>query len=224
MSVQERRLTFSALTITLMMGAMAVTAWGESSARADSPPSAAANPAAGGDAGGSVGGRGVNAGLDGAGAPATASNSPASASKPAVDRSGKKRVGKASFYADRFGGRKMADGKIFHLHDSNAASRTLPLGTTAKVTNLETGQSAVVTIQDRGPYVDGRIVDLSPGTAQSIGLSKRKGVTQVEVTPITVPLPNGGVKLGQAADDPIVALNERRDRGNVSQEQWDRWN
>lgn len=146
------------------------------------------------------------------------------AAKPLLDRSGKRRVGRASFYADRFGGRKMADGRLFRLHDSNAASRTLPLGTTAKVTNLETGRSAVVTIQDRGPYVDGRIVDLSPGTAQSIGLSKRQGVTKVEVTPITVPLPNGGVKLGQAADDPIVALNERRDRGSVSQEQWDRWN
>jgi rare lipoprotein A len=192
MSVQERRLTFSALTLTLLVGGMALTALGENSARADSPTSLAANSTA--------------------------------TVKPAVDRSGKRRVGKASFYADRFGGRKMADGKIFHLHDSNAASRTLPLGTTAKVTNLETGQSAVVTIQDRGPYVDGRIVDLSPGTAQSIGLSKRKGVTKVEVTPITVPLPNGGVKLGQAADDPIVALNERRDRGDVSQEQWDRWN
>jgi rare lipoprotein A len=144
--------------------------------------------------------------------------------KPPLDRSGRKRVGKASFYADRFGGRKMADGKVFHLHDSNAASRTLPLGTTAKVTNLETGRSAVVTIQDRGPYVDGRIVDLSPATARSIGLSQRKGVTKVEVTPITVPLPNGGVKLGQAADDPILALNERRDRGEVSQEQWDTWN
>jgi rare lipoprotein A len=92
------------------------------------------------------------------------------------------------------------------------------------VTNLETGKSAVVTVQDRGPYVGGRIMDLSPGTAQAIGLSKRKGVTKVEVTPITVPLPNGGVKLGQAADDPIVALNERRDRGDVSQEEWDRWN
>ena len=144
--------------------------------------------------------------------------------KPAPDRSGMKRVGKASFYADRFGGRKMADGKIFRLHDSNAASRTLPLGTTAKVTNLETGKSAVVTIQDRGPYVDGRIVDLSPATARSIGLSQRKGVAKVEVTPIVVPLPNGGVKLGQAADDPILALNERRDRGAVSQEQWDTWN
>jgi rare lipoprotein A len=209
MSVQERRLTFSALAITLLIGGMAVTALGESSARADSPSSLAASSAATGDA---------SAG------PNEETAAPPTTAKPAVDRSGKKRVGKASFYADRFGGRKMADGKIFRLHDSNAASRTLPLGTTAKVTNLETGQSAVVTVQDRGPYVGGRIMDLSPGTAQAIGLSKRKGVTKVEVTPITVPLPNGGVKLGQAADDPIVALNERRDRGDVSQEEWDRWN
>jgi rare lipoprotein A len=201
MSVQERRLTFSALAITLLIGGMALTALGESPAQADSPASLAANSTVTSDFGAAT-----------------------PTAKPAVDRSGKKRVGKASFYADRFGGRKMADGKVFRLHDSNAASRTLPLGTTAKVTNLETGKSAVVTIQDRGPYVDGRIVDLSPGTAESIGLSKRKGVTKVEVTPITVPLPNGGVKLGQAADDPIVALNERRDRGNVSQEEWDRWN
>ena len=168
--------------------------------------------------------------------PASEASSPAKqahASKPrrlspedktALDRTGRTRVGKASFYAKMFAGRTMADGTPMQPAGSNAASRTLPLGTTAKVTNLETGQSAVVTIQDRGPYVDGRIVDLSPGTAQAIGLSKRKGVTKVEVTPITVPLPNGGVKLGQAADDPIVALNERRDRGNVSQEQWDRWN
>jgi rare lipoprotein A len=209
MSVQERRLTFSALAITLLIGGMALTALGETSAQADSPSSVAMNSTPPGD---------LSAGSN------ELPPAPSQTAKPAVDRSGKKRVGKASFYADRFGGRKMADGKIFRLHDSNAASRTLPLGTTAKVTNLETGKSAVVTIQDRGPYVDGRIVDLSPGTAQSIGLSKRKGVTKVEITPITVPLPNGGVKLGQAADDPIVALNERRDRGNVSQEQWDRWN
>ena len=217
MSVQERRLTFSALAITLLMGGMALTALDESSARADAPSLATNSPAPNSTATESTAGDLSSRSSD---------EQPvvAGTAKPAVDRSGKKRVGKASFYADRFGGRKMADGKIFGLHDSNAASRTLPLGTTAKVTNLETGKSAVVTIQDRGPYVDGRIVDLSPGTAQSIGLSKRKGVTKVEVTPITVPLPNGGVKLGQAADDPIVALNERRDRGNVSQEQWDRWN
>ena len=73
------------------------------------------------------------------------------------DLSGCKRTGVASFYADMFTGREMADGTRMDPNADNAASRTLPLGTTAKVTNLETGQSAEVTIQDRGPYVKGRI-------------------------------------------------------------------
>jgi rare lipoprotein A len=190
----QRKETISVLAAALLLGALAVTATAETPLKSEF--SVASSDAA----------------------------PEASAPKPAVDRSGVKRVGKASFYADRFGGRKMADGKTFHLHDSNAASRTLPLGTTAKVTNLETGKSAIVTIQDRGPYVGGRLVDLSPGTARAIGLSERKGLAKVAVTPIKVPLPNGGVKLGQAADDPILALNERRDRGPVSQQQWDSWN
>jgi rare lipoprotein A len=128
--------------------------------------------------------------------------------KAPIDRSGKKRVGKASFYAQMFSGRKMADGKQMDPQHDNAASRTLPLGTTAKVTNLETGKSAFVTIQDRGPYVDGRIVDLSPATAQEIGISHRQGVARVEVSPLTVPLPNGGVKLG-AAGQATLARNDR---------------
>ena len=127
--------------------------------------------------------------------------------KGPIDRSGKKRVGKASFYAHMFAGRKMADGKTMDPQHDNAASRTLPLGTTAKVTNLETGKSAFVTIQDRGPYVDGRIVDLSPSTAQEIGLSDRKGITRVEVSPLAVPLPDGRVKLG-AAGQATLARNE----------------
>ena len=60
------------------------------------------------------------------------------------------------------------------------------------------GKSAVVTIRDRGPYVVGRILDLSPATAQEIGLEPRQGVTKVTVSPITVPLPDGQVKLGAA--------------------------
>jgi peptidoglycan lytic transglycosylase len=216
MSVQERRLTISTMLVTVLLGGMALTALAQTPSSVGDASLTTAKVASTVAVGSTA--------TVAAGGSSSDETTPAAAAKPAVDRSGKKRVGKASFYADRFGGRKMADGKIFRLHDSNAASRTLPLGTTAKVTNLETGQSAVVTIQDRGPYVDGRIVDLSPGTARTIGLSKRQGVTKVEVTPITVPLPNGGVKLGQAADDPILALNERRDRGSVSQEQWDSWN
>ncbi|HMN82242.1 MAG TPA: RlpA-like double-psi beta-barrel domain-containing protein [Burkholderiaceae bacterium] len=125
--------------------------------------------------------------------------------KPAPDHSGRARTGRASFYADRFGGRTMADGTPMDLGGDNAASRTLPLGTRALVTNLETGRRAVVTIQDRGPYIDGRIVDLSPATATAIGLTRTQGITLVEVAPITVPLPDGRVLLGEGAA--VSALN-----------------
>jgi rare lipoprotein A len=114
---------------------------------------------------------------------------------PPLDRSGDARRGKASFYAQMFAGRKMADGTPMRPHSNNAASKTLPLGTTAKVTNLETGQSAFVTIRDRGPYIRGRIVDLSPTTARQIGLSPKNGVAKVEVAPISVPLADGTIKL-----------------------------
>jgi len=112
-----------------------------------------------------------------------------------------RQVGKASFYADRFAGRKMANGKRMDPNDDNAASRTLPLGTKARVTNLDTGRSAIVTIEDRGPYVDGRIVDLSPATAREIGLERKQGVATVEVKPLEVPQPDGGsVKVGEASE------------------------
>jgi rare lipoprotein A len=127
-------------------------------------------------------------------------------SKPRPDRTGKERIGKASFYAKSFSGKKMADGNIMDPHDNNAASRTLPLGTIAKVTNLETGKSALVTIQDRGPYVHGRIVDLSPATAQNIGITRAQGIAKVAVAPIVVPLPDGGVKLGSAATSEDVRI------------------
>lgn len=99
----------------------------------------------------------------------------------------KRQVGKASFYGQEFFGRKMANGKRMDPNDDNAASKTLPLGTKARVTNLETGKSAVVTIEDRGPYVDGRIVDLSPASAQKIGLQRKQGIAPVAVTPIDTP-------------------------------------
>lgn len=121
--------------------------------------------------------------------------------KPKPDLTGKKRLGIASFYADNFGGKPMADGAPMNLDGNNAASRTLPLGTKAKVTNLETGKSATVVIEDRGPYVDGRIVDLSPATARQIGISRRQGISKVVVAPITVPQPDGTVKPGAAAEE-----------------------
>ena len=136
------------------------------------------------------------------GAAPQANTSIATTPAPTPDLTARKRVGKASFYAKQFSGKTMADGEPMDPQGANAASRTLPLGTTAKVTNVETGKAAVVTIEDRGPYVDGRLVDLSPGTAAKIGLTPKKGVTKVVVAPISVPLPHGGVKTGAAAHEP----------------------
>ena len=116
-----------------------------------------------------------------------------------ADLSGRTHLGKGSFYAGWFAHRKMADGRRMDPKGRNAASRTLPLGTTAKVTNLDTGRSAVVAIEDRGPYVRGRIIDLSPATARKIGITRRVGIARVAVAPIVVPLPDGSVKPGVAA-------------------------
>jgi|SRR6185312_566769 len=106
--------------------------------------------------------------------------------KPRLDRSGKPKVGKASYYAKRFAGRKMADGTPMNPRADIAASRTLPLGTKAEVTNLENGKSSVVEIRDRGPYVDGRIIDLSPKVAKKLDIIE-PGVAQVQVKPLELP-------------------------------------
>ncbi|MEA2727171.1 MAG: rare lipoprotein [Acetobacteraceae bacterium] len=115
-----------------------------------------------------------------------------------IDNSGRKQRGRASFYAKRFTHRKMADGHPMSPNENVAASKTLPLGSVATVTNLENGKTATVKIEDRGPYVKGRVVDLAPKVADEIDL-KQKGVTPVEVKPITLPQRDGGVKLGAGA-------------------------
>jgi rare lipoprotein A len=115
-----------------------------------------------------------------------------------IDHSGRKEKGRASFYSHRFANRKMADGHRMNPNSDIAASKTLPLGSVAKVTNLENGKTATVKIEDRGPYAGGRVVDLAPKVADQLEL-KEKGVVPVEVKPITLPQPNGDVKLGAGA-------------------------
>ncbi|HWG72136.1 MAG TPA: septal ring lytic transglycosylase RlpA family protein [Steroidobacteraceae bacterium] len=127
-----------------------------------------------------------------------------------LDRSGHERVGKASFYAARLGGKTMADGTPMRLRGNNAASKTLPLGTTAMVTNLETGKRAIVTIRDRGPYVKGRIVDLSPATAQKIGITPKQGIAKVQVKPLEVPLADGTLKPGESGTEKKAAQQDAR--------------
>jgi rare lipoprotein A len=117
-----------------------------------------------------------------------------------IDHSGRREKGRASFYAHHFANRKMADGRRMDPNTNVAASKTLPLGSVAKVTNLENGKTATVKIEDRGPYVNGRVVDLAPKVADQLDL-KQKGVAPVEVKPITVPQPDGSVNLGAGAAD-----------------------
>ncbi len=89
-------------------------------------------------------------------------------------------TGDASFYADKFEGRKTANGEIYRHHKMTAAHRTLPFGTQLKVTNLRNGKSIVVTVNDRGPFVKGRIIDLSKGAAGKLDYI-RDGVTKVKI-------------------------------------------
>lgn len=91
--------------------------------------------------------------------------------------------GKASWYGPGFRGRKTASGERFNPHRLTAAHRKLPLGTKAKVTNLRNGRTVEVEINDRGPYVRGRIIDLSKAAAEYLGM-KQAGTTLVllEVT------------------------------------------
>lgn len=108
-------------------------------------------------------------------------------------RTHKTRKGKASYYGAKFAGKKMASGEPMNPRSNVAASKTLPLGTKAKVTNLKTGKSAEVVIKDRGPYVDGRIIDVTPKTAEQLDL-KKEGTAPVAVQPLQVPQRADGAK------------------------------
>jgi len=125
---------------------------------------------------------------------------PPVAPRGAIDHSGRKQKGRASYYAKHFTNHKMANGKKFSPNSDVAASKTLPLGTTAKITNTENGKSALVSVQDRGPHVRGRLVDVTPTVADRLGM-KKDGVSPVVVAPVAVPQPDGAVKLGAGAAD-----------------------
>src|SRR6202030_805058 len=99
---------------------------------------------------------------------------------PSVQSYGASRTEVASWYGPGFAGRRTSSGETYNPESLTAASKTLPLGSHVRVTNPDTGRSVVVRINDRGPYVRGRSLDLSHGAAQRIGLTG-KGVGRVEV-------------------------------------------
>ncbi len=89
-------------------------------------------------------------------------------------------IGIASYYGKKFHKKRTANGEIFNMYRVSAAHKTYPLGTRVKVTNMENGKSIRLTINDRGPYVKGRIIDLSYKAARKIGFVNQ-GTTKVRI-------------------------------------------
>ncbi len=89
-------------------------------------------------------------------------------------------TGKASFYADKFEGRKTASGEKYKHSKLTAAHKTLPFGTKLKVTNMANGKSIEVVVNDRGPYVEGRVIDLSKSAARELGFINQ-GLADVKI-------------------------------------------
>jgi rare lipoprotein A len=88
--------------------------------------------------------------------------------------------GKASYYGEEFHGRKTASGEIFNKWNYTCAHKKLPFNTKVKVTNLKNKKSVIVRVNDRGPFVAGRIIDLSYAAAKKIGMVK-DGVVKVKI-------------------------------------------
>jgi len=88
---------------------------------------------------------------------------------PVLISMGQTQTGKASFYADKFEGHPTASGERYKHNKLTAAHKTLPFGTIVRVTNIANGNTVDVEINDRGPYVDGRIIDLSRSAAEKLG-------------------------------------------------------
>lgn len=100
---------------------------------------------------------------------------------PLPDSIGYTEIGHASWYGKKFHGRQTASGEIFDMHKKSAAHKTLPLGTYVRVNNFRNNKYTVLRINDRGPFVKGRIIDLSYAAAKEIGLIGH-GVAKVKVT------------------------------------------
>ncbi len=99
-------------------------------------------------------------------------------------------TGRASWYGPPYHNRVGSNGEIYNMHAMTAAHRTLPLGSIVRVTNLKTGHSALVRITDRGPFIPGRILDLSQAAARKVDVIQ-PGVAEVRVEVMETPVPLG---------------------------------
>jgi rare lipoprotein A (peptidoglycan hydrolase) len=108
-------------------------------------------------------------------------------------------IGEASWYGPGFQGKKTASGEIFDDSKLTAAHKTIPLGSKAKVTNLTNGRTVEVKINDRGPFIDGRMVDLSQAAAKALGMIDR-GTARVQIDLLPDP--------GRSENAPTMTIEE----------------
>ncbi|HUS37594.1 MAG TPA: septal ring lytic transglycosylase RlpA family protein [Verrucomicrobiae bacterium] len=109
------------------------------------------------------------------------STSPSASVLPTVQiKSPQTEVGVASYYSRRYHGKRTASGEIYNMYQMTAAHRQLPFGSTVRVTNLRNNRSVIVRINDRGPYIRGRIIDLSLAAARQLDMVKA-GLVRVQV-------------------------------------------
>lgn len=133
-------------------------------------------------------------------------------------------TGVASWYGAPYHNRRGSNGEIYDMHAMTAAHRTLPLGSVVRVTDLKTEASAIVRITDRGPFIEGRVIDLSQAAAQQIGMIQR-GTAEVRIDVLQTPVPmdSGGrwaVQIGafegeDAARELAAHLSHRYRTANV---------
>jgi len=109
--------------------------------------------------------------------------------KPVADETAYDETGIASWYGRDFHGKHTANGETYDMHALSAAHKTLPLPTLVRVTNLDNGRSVIVRVNDRGPFVKERLIDLSYAAAQQLGYADR-GTAHVRVQTLDMPAPN----------------------------------
>jgi rare lipoprotein A len=112
--------------------------------------------------------------------------------------------GYASYYGDKFQGRKTASGERYHKDSFTAAHRTLPFGTLVKVTNVKKGLSTIVRINDRGPYIKSRKIDLSKAAAREIGLIG-VGVVFVSIERYNGEVPQPVILADGSKEEPVAS-------------------
>jgi rare lipoprotein A len=144
--------------------------------------------------------------------PATKSAESADIAEPTIPANTKPlatETGRASWYGPPYHNRRGSNGEVYNMHAMTAAHRTLPLGSIVRVTNLKTGHTALVRITDRGPFIPGRILDLSLAAARKVDVYL-PGTAEVKVEVMQTPssLENGGkwaVQIGGLPDEDTAA-------------------